>query len=351
MSQVASPTTEVRRSRRRTRRWIGLVMVCVIAVLIVGTVWYESQSHAWFVSPGGTVTVRVAHGESSSSVIKELAAKGVLGSSSAFSVYAAIHGWPSAQQGIYAFTKGSSFADVAASLSQPPNAIALEVPAGFTLREVVARLATEESRPFVSGFRVALHDGSVTSPFQPAGSTSLEGLVAPGSYVITPSTTPRELVEQMVTRFVTMAAGVGLTPSSAHLGHDAYAMVTMASIVEKEGYLDRNMPRVATVIYNRLSNHMALQMDSTVLYALHQDGGTVTHVMLETPSPYNTYLTAGLPPTPICVVSPSALAAVVHPAGGTWLYFTVVDTSGTEAFSNTFAEQLANEKLAAERGL
>jgi UPF0755 protein len=155
----------------------------------------------------------------------------------------------------------------------------------------------------------------------------------------------------MVGRFTAVAQSVGLTPTTTHLGHDAYAMITMASIVEKEGYLERNMPNVATVIYNRLSDNMPLQMDSTVLYALHQDGGTVTHAMLETPSPYNTYLTTGLPPTPVCVPSRAALAAVVHPPAGAWLYFTVVDRTGTEAFSTTFAEQLANEKLAAERGL
>lgn len=347
---VAQPTPRPRRRRTRHRPlWIvgGLVAVA----LIVGGLWYESQSHAWFSSSSGSITIEVSAGESASSVVNRLSAAGVIGSSSAFGIYATLHGWPTIQPGAYTLPKGSSFASATAILRSGPNTSSLSVPPGFTLREVVDRLATEEPASFVNGFRVALHDGSVRSPFQPVGSASLEGLVAPGTYVIPPTESPRDLVRTMVTRFVGLAASVGLTPTTTHLGHDAYAMVTMASVVQKEGYLERNMPNVATVIYNRLNDGMPLQMDSTVLYALHQDGGVVTHAMLETPSPYNTYLAAGLPPTPICVSSAAALAAVVHPPAGTWLYFTVVDSSGTEAFSTTFAQQLANEKLAAERGL
>ncbi|OYV60344.1 MAG: hypothetical protein B7Z69_04500 [Actinobacteria bacterium 21-73-9] len=105
------------------------------------------------------------------------------------------------------------------------------------------------------------------------------------------------------------------------------------------------------MIYNRLATGDALQMDATVLYALHIDGGPVTHAIEQTPSPYNTYLHPGLTPTPICTVSPSALAAVLHAPPGPWMYFEVIDRAGDEKFSRTFAEQLAAEALAAKRGL
>ena len=68
-------------------------------------------------------------------------------------------------------------------------------------------------------------------------------------------------------------------------------------------------------------------------------------------SPYNTYLNIGLTPTPICMPSPAALSAAVHPPAGGWLYFVLVKKDGTEAFSDTFAEQLANEQLAQQRGV
>ena len=127
--------------------------------------------------------------------------------------------------------------------------------------------------------------------------------------------------------------------------------LSLSSIVEKEGYYPQNMPKVARVILNRLAKGMPLQMDSTVLYALGLDGGKVTPAMLRTRSPYNTYLNLGLPPTPICVVSATALSDMLHPPVGSWLYFVLVDKQGDMAFSDTYAEQLAEEARAAKAGV
>jgi len=68
-------------------------------------------------------------------------------------------------------------------------------------------------------------------------------------------------------------------------------------------------------------------------------------------SPYNTYLNKGLTPTPTCFPSAAALRATLSPPAGSWLYFVLVEPNGTEAFSDTFAGQLANEALASKRGL
>ena len=109
------------------------------------------------------------------------------------------------------------------------------------------------------------------------------------------------------------------------------------------GLIQKNLAKVSRVIYNRLARGMPLQMDSTVLYSLGQDGGPVTPADLQIKSPYNTYLNTGLTPTPICFPSSGALGAALHPATGAWIYFTLVSEDGTEAFSDTYAGQLAAE--------
>ena len=114
----------------------------------------------------------------------------------------------------------------------------------------------------------------------------------------------------------------------------------------------KNLGKVARVIYNRLARGTPLQMDSTVLYSEHRDGGQVTPADLALNTPYNTYLHAGLTPTPICF--PSQAVAAGRPGARRrvdWLYFVVVSKDGTEAFSDTFAGQQANERLAQSRGL
>jgi UPF0755 protein len=192
----------------------------------------------------------------------------------------------------------------------------------------------------------------VTSTLSPAGSHNLEGLLGTGTYRVLPGETDTALLTDMVQTFEGQATAAGLSSSSAAaLGLTPYQVVTVASVVEKEGYYPKNMPQVARVIYNRLAHRTPLQMDSTILYALGQDGGTVTPQDLKIQNPYNTYLNGGLPPTPICMSSPIALSAALHAPPGGWMYFVVVDKSGTEAFADTFAEQLANEQLAHARGV
>jgi UPF0755 protein len=234
-------------------------------------------------------------------------------------------------------------------LNQGPNIEVVDVMPGLTLNEVALSIASDAGNTFANSFVQDATSLSTESAFQPNG--SLEGLIGPGNYLLTPNVTPMSLAERMVTRFEKKAAALGLTPTTTVNGLDAYQLIVAASIVEKEGYYPSNMPKVARVIFNRLQRDGPLQMDATVLYYLHKDGGTVTPSMLQTPEPYNTYLNLGLTPTPICTVSKFSINAVLHAPPGTWLYFTVIDKNGTEAFSTTFAKQLANERLAQKRGL
>ncbi|MEI8051193.1 MAG: endolytic transglycosylase MltG [Actinomycetes bacterium] len=320
-----------------------------MSILAIGG-WYAYEASG----PGGTgneATIEVTKGESFAAIRSSLAARGVIGSSFAFRLDALIHGTPNVFPGFYAIPRSSNFAAIRAVLESGPNTHPLIVPPGFTLHEITQRSRTAVSAKFARGVRMVLAEGTVTSPYSPVGSVDLEGLVGPGRYLITPMTSPTSFVHSMVQRFNGIAQAAGLKPSSSRSGLTAYQLVTVASVVEKEGYQTRNMPKVATTIFNRLDRSMILQMDSTVLYALGQDGGPVTRATLRHDSPYNTYLHKGLPPTPICVVSSDAINATMHPPAGSWLFFTVIDKTGTEAFSDTFDEQLANERLAAARGL
>jgi uncharacterized YceG family protein len=340
-----------RRHKRRKRRRRLLVVVAIVLVLVVGIVgWYEAEAHP-FGSPGQRVTVKVSRAESTGSIASALASHGVVGNSLAFQLSLFIHGKPTIEPGFYSFQQNISFSSAKSVLADGPNVDEIENPPGFTLSELAERVGTTQGHD-AKTFLAEASSGAVTSPFEPPGTKNLEGLLGTGGYLITPGETDHEILTQMVDRFNAQAAKAGVTSASAAaLGLTTYQLITVASIVEKEGYIVKNMPQVARVIYNRIANNMPLQMDSTVLYSLGQDGGTVTAADLKLNTPYNTYLHTGLTPTPICFPSVSAMQAAVSPPAGTWLYFTLVEKDGTEAFSTTFADQLANEKLAASRGL
>jgi UPF0755 protein len=335
--------------RPRRRRW-RLAAIGAGVVVLAAVLWFVLEAYP-IGGSGPPVAFEVTPGEPFSQVASTLEAKGIIGSTFAFRLDLLLAGTPVVQPGWYELPTSSSFSTVRAVLSNGPNANAVSVTTAETTREVAADLVNAESATFASQFLSIVRNGAVHSAFQPRPHGSLEGLLAPGMYLLAHNESPRGLVTQMAHDFVARAAGVGLTPTTTLHGLNAYQLLTAASIVEKEGYLARNMPKTATVVFNRLARGMRLQMDATVLYAIGQDGGTVTHATEAIKSPYNTYLHTGLPPTPICIPSTEALGATLHAPPGPWLYFTLVDRSGTLAFATTFAQQLANERLATSRGL
>ena len=123
----------------------------------------------------------------------------------------------------------------------------------------------------------------------------------------------------------------------------------MASLIEREARAEEDRAKVSAVIYNRLEEGMALQIDATVQYALPEKNRLLTLEDYEYESPYNTYLHPGLPPTPIASPGLASLDAALNPADEDYLYFLVVDPdTGRHVFANTYEEFL---RLKQEAGL
>lgn len=354
MDRAAPPISrqQLRHARARKRIWLRalLVVVLVGVAIVLGTYAWVLNEAGGAGTPGPQVVVTITPGEATTTWVTDLHAHGVMGSPLAYRIWSIFHGIGGIAPGRYAFGTHSSFDEVQRVLVEGPNVQSITVPAGFTMAELSDRV-DQISGLSGSAFAGEASSGRVHSPYQSSGSTSMEGLLGTGAYQILPGESEQTLMTAMVRRFDQTATQLDLDSGAQALGLTPYEAITVASIVEKEGVIPANMGKVARVILNRLHRKMPLQDDSTVLYALGQDGGPVSAADEKINSPYNTYLHTGLTPTPTCFPSVAALAATLHPPAGSWLYFVVVDANGTEAFSDTFAGQQANEALARERGV
>ncbi|MGA7132826.1 MAG: endolytic transglycosylase MltG, partial [Mycobacterium sp.] len=178
----------------------------------------------------------------------------------------------------------------------------------------------------------------------------LEGLIAPGTLNVNPSASPQAILETLISASAGRYLKSGLLDTATAMNMSPYNVLVVASLVQREAK-PQDFPKVARVIYNRLAEHRTLEFDSTVNYPLDRREVATTDADREQATPWNTYISEGLPATPICSPSTDALNAAEHPADGDWLYFVTIDAQGTTLFTRDYQQHLANIELAKRNGV
>ena len=217
----------------------------------------------------------------------------------------------------------------------------ITVPEGFSADEVFTLFASQ-GFGFAADYRyLDAHPAELEGV--PAGTPSLEGFLFPETYTVTRSMSAREIVA-MMTRAFARRLPPDYEEEARRVGLTLVGAVTLASLVEKETAISYERPLVSAVYLNRMKHRMLLQADPTTIYALKRLGqwrGTLARSQLAAEDPYNTYVTPGLPPGPICNPGLPALEAAVHPAPEDYLFF-VSAGDGSHQFSSTFDEHGRN---------
>jgi UPF0755 protein len=172
----------------------------------------------------------------------------------------------------------------------------------------------------------------------------LEGTLLPETYLYTRGTARKEMLDRMARAEQKLLARMWPTRSSGLPFKSPDEAVILASIVEKETALPEERPHIAAVFINRLRLGMKLQSDPTIIYGLTRGyplGRGIRESELAAPMPYNTYVVAGLPPTPICNPGKASIAAVLHPQVSGDLYF-VANGTGGHVFTSSITEHEEN---------
>jgi len=208
----------------------------------------------------------------------------------------------------------------------------LLIPEGKNIFDIGA--AAEQTGLFPAArFVGAASDAALIRDLDPQA-PSLEGYLFPDTYKLSRHTRPEELCRLMTARFREVWRGLGVAGGP----HD---VVTLASLVEKEGKLSEERPMIAAVFLNRLRIGMKLDCDPTTIYAAELDGryrGVIHRSDLDSDNRYNTYQHAGLPPGPIASPGLASLHAALHPAKTEAMYFVLhPDGSSSHEFSRDIA--------------
>jgi UPF0755 protein len=343
----------------------SLVATVLVILLAAGLrLAYLMTANVTVIPP---VELDVKAGATAGQIAAELEERHVIRDARALAILARLLGRDrDIRHGEHRFAGRIDAADVLHELMRTPTAtVRVTIPEGLTWREVASLL---DSAGIVSAddYAEAVCDPAFIAAAGAGDEANCsEGYLFPDTYALAPGMTAaaiagiqlkrfQEVIEELLPSTSLPAPNALLSPSDVaaadfrEVADDGPARnalirnaVVLASIIEKETSRDQERPVISSVFHNRLLRGMLLQADPTVIYGLIVSGaewdGNLTRKDLREPLPYNTYVSPGLPPGPICNPGRESLRAALHPASTPYLYF-VARGDGTHQFSKTLRE-------------
>ena len=336
---MASPQASVNRAGRAL---VGIGVAVVVSVgVIVGaaSLWFRDAVYVDHTLPALRTDVIIAKGSTFADVVKTLDADRVLAHPLAFRVLARLrHVDADVKAGEYRFPAHQSSDQILERLVRGEQfAVWVTIPEGFTAREIARTLAGRGLADEAAYEAVFLHR---SIPLGTQRTQNLEGYLFPSTYLVPTDDGPASIARILTDQFRKELPPDADARAKA-LHRTLPEIVTIASLIEREGKADDERPLIASVIYNRLRIGMPLEIDASIEYVFPEHHDVITKRDLEIDSPYNTYRHTGLPPTPIANPGKPSLDAAFRPATSEYLYY-VAKGDGHHAFAKSLAEHNAN---------
>jgi UPF0755 protein len=357
MADPSAPAP-TRAARHRPPRRTGLIVVLILFLGLVGALAYAGNRYrACREAPEptrATVTLEVAEGATGEDVAEQLAAEG-LTNCGGFVGSLLLRGTGLASDiraGTYEIPVGITLDDIMVILTTPPEkvpTVELTVPEGLRIRSTfpdersISSVVADELGLSQARFAKLAESGRYAlPPWLPKGTPTAEGFLFPKTFELVKKGLDEEaVIDTMLAQFEKEAAALPWENAEA-LGLSPYEVVIVASMIEKEAKLDDERALIAGVIYNRLAEPMTLGIDATLLYDDPTPDGSLSTADIETDTPYNTRINAGLPPTPIASPGLASLRAALEPETTDFFYYVLCGDDGRHEFSQTYDQHLAN---------
>ncbi|MEK0401225.1 endolytic transglycosylase MltG [Streptococcus suis] len=373
-------TSKQRRKKQDNvaKRIVSVIMsIVVVAVLVTGVtgyMWVKSSLEPVNAKATEAIQVEIPEGSSTLEIGKILVDNKLIKNATIFNYYSKIKSYNNFQSGFYNLKQNMSVDDIAKALQESGTPTAQKEAAGkilivegYTLTQIAQAItdntktedkndktpftteqfmATVTNQDFINRMVATYPKLFASLPAADSGVIyQLEGYLFPAVYEYSDETTIEELVEQMIAAMDNRLQPYYETITAKNL--TVNEVLTLASLVEKEGSTDEDRRNIASVFFNRLNAAMPLQSNIAILYAqgkLGQETTLAEDAAIDTSieSPYNIYWTPGLMPGPVDSPSLSAIEAVINANTTDYLYFVADVTTGSVYFTNNIDEHNQN---------
>ncbi|MEI4352535.1 endolytic transglycosylase MltG [Streptococcus suis] len=363
---------------KAAKRIVSVIMsIIVVAVLVTGLtgyMWVKSSLEPVNTKATEAIQVEIPEGSSTLEIGKILVDNKLIKNATIFNYYSKIKSYNNFQSGFYNLKQNMSVDDIAKALQESGTPTAQKEAAGkilivegYTLTQIAQAItdntktedkndktpftteqfmATVTNQDFINRMVATYPKLFASLPAADSGVIyQLEGYLFPAVYEYSDETTIEELVEQMIAAMDNRLQPYYETIAAKNL--TVNEVLTLASLVEKEGSTDEDRRNIASVFFNRLNAAMPLQSNIAILYAqgkLGQETTLAEDAAIDTSieSPYNIYWTPGLMPGPVDSPSLSAIEAVINANTTDYLYFVADVTTGNVYFTNNIDEHNQN---------
>ena len=345
VTEYGRPRPGRRRAARGPSRAARLLRTLVFILIIAALVFAFMKVKDMLGGPDdysgqgtGKVVIEVPEGANGQQIADILASKDVVKSAEAY--YQVSLNDPRAQSvqpGFYQLRKQMSAKAALGALVDKKNRVEgrVAVPEGANVDQIIGLIEAGSEISKKDVVAALEKPQSLGLPKDAAGNP--EGYLFPATYTVEPGTSATDRLKQMVAKAADVYKSMDIASRAQGLGYSSAEIITVASLLEREAQRGEDFPKVARVLYNRLDDGMALQLDSTVQYVSKRKGDVfTTPEERANPSAYNTYKNSGLPPGPIGSPGKQTIEAALNPAEGPWLYFVTVNLeTGETVFTNT----------------
>ncbi|MEW4354286.1 endolytic transglycosylase MltG [Streptococcus pneumoniae] len=369
----AAKETKKKRQNNVAKKIVGTVFALLTIAIIATGAFFAYYVHNALQPVDAAskefVTVEVPAGSSTKEIGGILEKAGLIKNAQVFNFYTKFKNYASFKSGFYNLKKSMDTDSIAKALQEggteeavTPALAKLTIPEGYTIdqmAQVITDLKDASGKISSADFLAKVQDEAfiaqevakyptllATLPTKESGvKYRLEGYLFPATYEIKEETTAESLIDEMLAAMdQTMSAYYDTLAAKNLTVND---VLTLASLVEKEGSTDKDRKDIAGVFYNRLNQGMPLQSNIAILYAqgklgqkttLAEDAGIDTNI----DSPFNIYNRTGLMPGPVDSPSKAAIDATVNQNKSDYLYFVADVSTGTVYFANTYEEHEKN---------
>ncbi len=314
-----------------TKLFKGIAPGTIVIVLATSVLYYFNSAPRLMRDE----IIYVSAGENVHAVARRFKEHNLIESENFFTLLASISKMTSIKPGKYRIAHDlSSYRIIKKIYSGDIVKARVTIPEGFNIYQIAERMeklgiTKKDDFLFLASNTPFLRTIGILAP-------SAEGYLFPDTYIFPEEADPRIVIKIMHERLNIVLDKIDLVPMSK-LRFDRHRLLTMASLIEKEAKSASERPYISSVFHNRLKKGMKLDCDPTVRYAVKRFTGPIYLADLRNPSPYNTYIHYGLPPTPICAPGKEAILAALNPAPSEYLFF-VSRNDGSHFFSKNIVE-------------